>query len=348
MKRLWFAMEGFSKLFESYLKKGWTKTPETWRMILCLAGQEILWKPEEAPKIINAWVERAPSSAKPVINGCLRTWVREETNLSLVALLPEALLKDAQASGLSAEECGDWLREGRRVFVHLPKGQTPSFKAVKMEWEGGEAWRLDTGESMDEVTKSLDGRAFVQNLSAARVSHFVASHSEGELLDYCAAPGGKSWQFLALTQGREVEMWESNQKRRQQIKQADILKHSSRVRVAEERPQRQFANVLTDVPCSNSGVLPKSPEAIRHYWSSKDAFADIQMRILAEAFQLVEPGGKLFYSTCSISPRENQLRLKQFAEMAKFSWIAEKNMPPSGKEGLDGAYVACLLKEQEM
>jgi 16S rRNA (cytosine967-C5)-methyltransferase len=83
--------------------------------------------------------------------------------------------------------------------------------------------------------------------------------------------------------------------------------------VLTRRWQEPFDVIVCDVPCSGLGVLGRRADA---RWSkdSEDiaGLCGIQKRILEEAAQLVVPGGTLIYSTCTITPEENQNMVEQF------------------------------------
>src|SRR3977135_164133 len=74
-----------------------------------------------------------------------------------------------------------------------------------------------------------------------------------------------------------------------------------------EAPPGPFDAVLVDVPCSNTGVLGKRPEA---RWRLKPSdlrpLAALQSRLMQQGCERVVPGGKIVYSTCSIEPEENR------------------------------------------
>jgi 16S rRNA (cytosine967-C5)-methyltransferase len=70
---------------------------------------------------------------------------------------------------------------------------------------------------------------------------------------------------------------------------------------------RTFDGVLVDAPCSNTGVLAQRPEARWRFGpASRAELAAIQTRLIDRAAELVRPGGRLVWSTCSIEPEENR------------------------------------------
>jgi 16S rRNA (cytosine967-C5)-methyltransferase len=75
-----------------------------------------------------------------------------------------------------------------------------------------------------------------------------------------------------------------------------------------------------------------------------DKIRDTQAEILDKYSQMVKPGGKLVYATCSILPSENENQVKTFLDSHKeFKFVEDKKISPS-KSGFDGFYMALLEK----
>ena len=103
--------------------------------------------------------------------------------------------------------------------------------------------------------------------------------------------------------------------------------------------------VLIDAPCSGIGVLKRNPDS---KWKLQpefmDKIRDTQAEILDKYSQMVKPGGKLVYATCSILPSENENQVKTFLDSHKeFKFVEDKKISPS-KSGFDGFYMALLEK----
>ena len=101
----------------------------------------------------------------------------------------------------------------------------------------------------------------------------------------------------------------------------------------------EFDLVIADLPCSNSGVFRRRPDALWRF--STGALRDVmklQEHILAHAVRLTAPGGYLLISTCSIDREENQALLKK----SGLTLITEKTVLPD--EGQDGAFAALCQK----
>ena len=107
-----------------------------------------------------------------------------------------------------------------------------------------------------------------------------------------------------------------------------------------------FDKVLVDAPCSGLGVLRRRAEA---RWRKKRAdlkiFPPLQSAILAQAAEYVKAGGSLVYSTCTIEQSENHYVVEKFlTEHKDFSLVSEKQLLPQ-VDGVDGFYLAKLVKK---
>lgn len=86
-----------------------------------------------------------------------------------------------------------------------------------------------------------------------------------------------------------------------------------------------FDRILCDVPCSGDGTTRKNP-GVWKTWKPADGIGlhPLQLRILSRAIQMLKPGGRLVYSTCSYNPIENEAvvsaALAAFRELACFSY----------------------------
>jgi 16S rRNA (cytosine967-C5)-methyltransferase len=111
-----------------------------------------------------------------------------------------------------------------------------------------------------------------------------------------------------------------------------------------EPPPSPFDAILVDVPCSNTGVLGRRPEA---RWRLKpDDFrrlVRLQTKLLLWAGERIKPGGKIVYSTCSIEPEENQDVVRAVLHaMPELILDAEEEQVPG--RPADGGYWARLQK----
>lgn len=144
------------------------------------------------------------------------------------------------------------------------------------------------------------------------------------VLDMCASPGGKSLVLLeSLSEGGELWANEISQARRIKLKSV-IKKHVPLDRqnliYIKGRDATQygikfpdtFDKILVDAPCSGERHLLHSPTELAK-WSSKRTkrLAQTQYSMLCSALLACKEGGQIVYSTCSISPQENDLVIEK-------------------------------------
>ncbi|GET18152.1 RNA methyltransferase [Lactobacillus agilis] len=177
---------------------------------------------------------------------------------------------------------------------------------------------VKTGYYGEVSGRSLDhqaGYVYSQDLSAMYVAE-VADAKPGEwILDLCAAPGGKSTQLVEAMANQGLLVANEINKKRAAIL-AENLERSgaSNYIVLNESPQNLaknwgpiFDKIVVDAPCSGEGMFRKDHQATS-YWD-KDYPAECakrQKEILKSALELLKPGGKLIYSTCTFAPEEDE------------------------------------------
>jgi 16S rRNA (cytosine967-C5)-methyltransferase len=171
----------------------------------------------------------------------------------------------------------------------------------------------------DTVDLFIDGHCTVQSPSSGWVVALLDIHKGDMALDVCAAPGGKSVLIgeIAAETGR-VYSCEINASRMKLV--VDTVRRMRLTNVAmlqcdgKSPPfSRTFKHILLDAPCLGTGVLHRHPEG---RWIKKpDDLARLtllQEKLLEASAVMVAPGGVLVYSTCSLEPEENELRIQAF------------------------------------
>jgi 16S rRNA (cytosine967-C5)-methyltransferase len=180
--------------------------------------------------------------------------------------------------------------------------------------EHPQAVRLRDNAAIRELPGYAEGLFCVQDESAMRVGAAVAPPAGDTVLDLCAAPGGKTTHLAELMgdTGRVVAC-DIDEGRLQTVRELahrlgvttiEAVKWSGEQ--PEEVPSGPFDAVLVDVPCSNTGVLGKRPEA---RWRLRPIdvhqLSKVQERLLRLGISRARPGAAVVYSTCSIEPEEN-------------------------------------------
>ena len=292
---------------------------------------------------VNETVSAAKSCGNPsvarVVNGVLRNLVRRRDEFA--AKLASAPLEDRESfpSALvrrwtarfgvdSAERLCRWFNEPAETFL---AGKDGSFR------------QLERGVRVCDVPGYAEGDFVVQDPGTALAVELMDVHPSETVLDACAAPGGKTAQLA--WRGAKVTACEVNPARRRRLEE-NVRRLNLDVEIVDSLnglAGRTFRKILVDAPCSNTGVLRRRPDA-RWNWLEKkmDELVRLQAEILDAAASLLEPGGLLVYSTCSMEPEENHAQVESFiAKHPKFALKSEKESIPF-ESGCDGAYAASL------
>lgn len=203
------------------------------------------------------------------------------------------------------------------------------------------------------------GWVSVQDAAAQLSLHYLQPQDGELILDCCAAPGGKTAHILERTQGSEVVAIDCDDTRLKRVH--DNLKRlnlSAKVVCGDARyPQEwwqgsQFDRILLDAPCSATGVIRRHPD-IKWLRRAEDiaALAELQREILDAMWQQLKPGGTLVYATCSITPQENVLQVKDFLARTSDAQLVGSELDNPGRqilpgeEDMDGFYYAVLTKQ---
>jgi 16S rRNA (cytosine967-C5)-methyltransferase len=191
--------------------------------------------------------------------------------------------------------------------------------------------------------------AVVQDPAAALVVRYADVPAGAEVIDLCAAPGGKALG-LAERAGRVAAADLSPRRLRRVRENAARVGWRERVGgvVADGRhpPFRAVDAVLLDAPCTGTGTFRRHPDG-RWRVSPDDlrALTRLQDELLAAAAELVRPGGLLVYSTCSLEPEENELRIDRFLA-GRTEWRLEPPAAAVDASLLDGAGRLCVLPQR--
>jgi 16S rRNA (cytosine967-C5)-methyltransferase len=229
------------------------------------------------------------------------------------------------------------------------------------------ALTLEEPRDVNLLPGFAEGLCSVQD-EAAQLAALLLDPARGEnILDACAAPGGKSGHLLELQPeiGLLTAMDISDERLQRIAENLDRLRMSARLICADAaKPPAQLADkgpfdaMLLDVPCSASGVIRRHPD-IKLLRRPEDAtgFAEQQSAILQGLWPLLRNGGRLLYVTCSILPEENSAVIAEFLDThadAREQTLALATAEPCphgmqllpDPEGSDGLYFALLRKDE--
>jgi 16S rRNA (cytosine967-C5)-methyltransferase len=216
----------------------------------------------------------------------------------------------------------------------------------------GVAWRdgphglitLPPRARIGEVFDACGQWVVVQDAVASLVAPFVAPPAGARVLDLCAAPGGKATHLAQLVgPSGEVTAWDVDEERL-----AMVRENAQRLSLPQLRcalPEGEYDAVLADVPCSNTGVLARRPEA---RWRVRErhlrGLAERQLKIAREAAHRVRAGGILVYSTCSLEPEENLGVVHDLLRLEKGFALGEARTIYPDEGWGDGGFMARLVR----
>jgi 16S rRNA (cytosine967-C5)-methyltransferase len=166
---------------------------------------------------------------------------------------------------------------------------------------------LDTHVNAYGLEAFREGRFELQDASSQIVAELVAPPPKGNLVDACAGAGGKTLALGALlqNQGRILAL-DVSEKKLVELRKRARRAGLTNVQAVTQLPTGKFDRVLCDAPCSGLGVLRRNPEA---RWRLQESdlveLPKKQREILEHYLQLVAPGGRIIYATCSVARVEN-------------------------------------------
>ncbi len=226
--------------------------------------------------------------------------------------------------------------------------------------------RLAEAGQVSALPGYTSGDWWVQDAAAALPAKMIRAQKGERVLDLCAAPGGKTMQMAAA--GAQVTAVDASAGRMERLQEnlsrtglsADLI-------VGDALEQAgQFDAVLLDAPCSATGTIRRHPD-LPHAKDGSEfgALIELQAQMLAHAWTLVKPGGRMVFCTCSLLPDEGECQVEEaldmFPEMTADrtcfeslgidpAWITEEGglrLRPdywSDCGGMDGFYMALLRK----
>lgn len=214
-----------------------------------------------------------------------------------------------------------------------------------------EAIRVDGTLRVDSLPGFSEGLFSVQDESAMQAVDLLSPRAGETVLDLCAAPGAKTTHLAERMQNTgTVIATDIRADRLHRVEEncrrlgISIVRPTLVSARGEDVPPGPFDAVLVDVPCSNTGVLGKRPEARWRIDESQIHELTRQQRaLLIAACQRLNPGGRVVYSTCSIEPEENDAIVRSVLEaVPDMTLVCQRHHVPG--RPADGGYLACLRR----
>lgn len=209
------------------------------------------------------------------------------------------------------------------------------------------AWRI-TGATSLLRELSAAGEIYLQDEASQLVAHELEVKSRDRVLDLCAAPGGKTTLIADRSNDSALIVAADRSVARMVTVVNTMQLHKLKsirpviLDAVESLPfaQGSFDKVLVDAPCSGTGTLRRNPE-IRWRLTPVDIvkLAEQQKQILRRAVEMVKPGGRLVYSTCSVEREENEDVIDAIVREERFQLVKTRRTWPQ-HEGCDGFFIA--------
>ena len=308
---------------------------------------------------VNAIVEytkkKYGNSDSRFINALLRKVCREMPQFK--ARLPEWCSRKWQKIYgkdfiSTAEKC--LAEEPVQIFRLRPGFEISGFEAHAVEVE--DFSHLSFFET-PEIGKCLESECFkkggiyIQDIATGFSVELMAKYISskiGGFIDVCGAPGGKAVMFHDMFPEWKITIGDRSAKRQKRtaenLQRCGVDAELLTCDASSFEFDNKYNAVFADVPCSNSGVFRKRPDALfRLNEKSLPEIVKIQHDILENICHSVVENGLLVYSTCSIEPEEDGMQISKFCERhPEFKLLAEKLTLPDMKH--DGSYCAVLRR----
>jgi 16S rRNA C967 or C1407 C5-methylase (RsmB/RsmF family) len=198
--------------------------------------------------------------------------------------------------------------------------------------------------SIADLAAYKAGLFYSQSLSAILVAPILNPQPGETIIDFCAAPGGKSTHIAQLVDNscELIAVDRSERRMGHLISQANrlgvtcITPFIGRAKdFVAQHPQTQADRVLVDPPCTALGVRPKLYDETT--LARINSTASYQRMILESAVSALRPGGILVYSTCTLTIEENEVNIQHLVDTQGFT--LEPQTPFIGTNGLAGKTV---------
>ena len=274
--------------------------------------------------LTHRWCSRFDARELLEMAACFNSVAAPTLRVNALTSRRAAVIESLRTAKIDAVECDN--PAGVRLLRHAPIATLPGFD---------KGWFSVQDESAMHAAQLLDPQA-------------------GEVvLDLCAAPGTKSTHLAERmrNQGRIVAC-DVDAERLKLVSQnasrlgIDIIEAHPVSHDGTGMPPGPFDAALLDVPCSNTGVLGKRPEARWRLQSNDvDDLAALQTRLLNQAIDVIRPGGRVVYSTCSIEPQENHQVVERVCREHDNVAIVDIRSHRPGHPG-DGAWQALLRRSR--
>lgn len=192
------------------------------------------------------------------------------------------------------------------------------------------------------------GTLYIQDPAASLAITMAPEKDFSNILDLCAAPGGKSLMLLEKYPSvKKFIAYDRSSKRQELTRRNFELRNIKHPAVSDKSAiEESWDLILVDAPCSNTGVFRRRPDALWRFSEQElHKVADMQHELLEFSASHLAVGGCILYSTCSIEELEDEMQVQHFLQRHKnFVCSDMKKLLPCSEH--DGAFCAVLTRER--
>ena len=369
-------------ILKAYVRKPFKSKDSDLEIILIIGLYQILMMRIDNYAAVNETVKLAQLQNKPwargLVNGILRQVIRDEV------VIENAHHADSYPQWMVEKITQDWSQRDQQILeqgnnrapltLRVDIRQCSIKKAIEsLRSHGVTGVPHELVESAIVLDKACDvtlldgfatGLISVQDAAAQLAAGLLDCKPKMRVLDACAAPGGKTAHILQSADDLDLVALDQDAARLKMVEQ-NLSRTGGRAQMlcgdaanpADWHRGDGFDRILADVPCSGSGVIRRHPDIkLLRRESDIAALVGQQRKILTALWYLLNPGGLLLYSTCSIFKDENERQIGWFVEnhdncmeksLGSVQWGIERPwgrqvMP--GQDNMDGFFYACLQK----
>ena len=203
---------------------------------------------------------------------------------------------------------------------------------------------------IENIARYNKGEWWIQDYSAMLPIYLSKNFNNKKIIDFCAAPGGKTFQSLA--NNNKVSVVEKDKKRaiilRRNLKRLNFNVAIEIKDAINLNENKKYDVILIDAPCIAIGTLRKNPEILfRKTDTNLYKYAETQMNLLNKAATLVKNNGEIIYMVCSFCEHETTKQIKNFLNLNK-NFVVKKFEKNENEDLIDDCgfinTVPCTLK----
>ena len=314
---------------------------------------------------VHETVEIAPQRQRAIVNAILRSAARDRQELQRKADSESLDVRVSHPKFLIERWEKQFGTDAAKALCHWNNRPPPIYARINQLKIDRQTFleRYRNARTLPNVSNFVElpspadaleaGDAYVQDPSTSLACELLHAKPGEKILDACAAPGGKTGQITELMGNQGLLVAVDREPERMRLLDENLARLGVRIGKVvchdwtkppipdDVRSEAPFDRILTDAPCSNTGVMRRRVDV---RWRLKSAdFARMQRRqieIVRAVAPLLKAGGTLVYSTCSLELQENEDVVQQLVQTTSILQLEEEKSSLPFRDNFDGAFAA--------